>query len=75
MSEIIEPVTVEGDFIYVPLIVWLRFRSLMPGLVERIHDMNRGLAGLGAFLPVGATFNLPVPAPRKPAILDTIRLW
>lgn len=75
MSEIIEPVTVEGDFITVPLIVWRRFRRPMPGLVEKIHDMNPGLAGLGAFLPVGTTFNLPVPAPREPAILDPIRLW
>ena len=47
----------------------------MPGLVEQVHDLNPGLADLGAYLPVGTTFNLPVPTPREPALLDPIRLW
>jgi phage tail protein X len=47
----------------------------MPGLVEQIHDMNPGLADLGAFLPVGTIFDMPVPVPREPVILDPIRLW
>ena len=72
---IIEPVTVEGEFITVSLIVWRRFRRPMPGLVEQVHDMNPGLADLGAYLPVGTTFNLPVPTPRGPTLLDPIRLW
>ena len=72
---IIEPVTVEGDFITVSLVVWRRFKRPMPGLVEQIHDLNPGLAGLGAFLPLGTTFNMPVPVPREPAILEPIRLW
>jgi phage tail protein X len=72
---IVEPVTVEGEFITVSLIVWRRFRRPMPGLVEQTYDMNPGLGELGAFLPVGATFDMPVPTPRKPLILDPIRLW
>jgi phage tail protein X len=61
---IVEPVTVEGEFLTVSLIVWRRFRR-----------PNPGLADLGAFLPVGTTFDMPVPTPREPAILDPIRLW
>ena len=72
---IVEPVTVEGEFITVSLIVWRRFRRPMPGLVEQTYDMNLGLGELGAFLPVGATFDMPVPTPREPLILDPIRLW
>ena len=72
---IVEPVTVEGEFITVSLIVWRRFRRPMPGLVEQTYDMNPGLGELGAFLPVGATFDMPVPTPREPLILDPIRLW
>ena len=72
---IVEPVTVEGEFITVSLIVWRRFRRPMPGLVEQTYDMKPGLGELGAFLPVGATFDMPVPVPREPAILDPIRLW
>ena len=72
---IVEPVTVQGDFVTVSLIVWRRFRRPLPGLVEQTYDMNPGLGELGAFLPVGATFDMPVPTPREPAILDPIRLW
>jgi phage tail protein X len=72
---IVEPVTVEGEFITVSLIVWRRFRRPMPGLVEQIHDINPGLSELGAFQPVGATFDMPVPTPREPLVLEPIRLW
>ncbi len=72
---IVEPVTVQGEFVTVSLIVWRRFKRPMPGLVEQIHDMNPGLADLGAFLPAGATFNMPIPAPCAPAILDSVKLW
>lgn len=75
MSDLVEPITVEGDFITVSLIVWRRFKRPMPGLVEKTFTINPGLADLGSFLPVGTSFNLPVPAPREPAILDPIKLW
>ena len=72
---IVERVPVEGEFITVPLIVWRRFKRPMPGLVEQILDRNPGLAELGPFLPVGTIFDMPVPTPREPAILEPIRLW
>jgi len=75
MSDIIERVTVQGDFITVSLIVWRRFRQPMPGLVERIYDMNQNLAEAGSYLPVGTVFDMPIPAPRPVTVLDPITLW
>lgn len=72
---IIEPVTVEGEFITVSLIVWRRFKRPMPGLVEQILARNPGLGTLRPFLPVGTTFEMPVPTPREPAMLEPVKLW
>lgn len=75
MEQVIEPVTVAGDALTVSLIVWRRFRRAMPGLVDQIYDMNVGLADLGPVLPVGTTFNMPIPIPREQQVLEPIRLW
>lgn len=75
MTAVVETVTVEGELLTVSLIVWRRFKRPMPGLVEAIHDLNPGLADFGAYLPVGTTFAMPIPTPRKPVLLDPIRLW
>ena len=75
MSDVVETITVEGEFITVSLIVWRRFKRPLPGLVEEIFDRNPGLAARGDFLPVGTTFLLPIPTPRAPAVLEPIKLW
>jgi len=75
MSAVTETVTVAGDDLTVPLIVWRRFRRPMPGLVEEIFDTNPGLADHGQTLPVGITFEMPIPIPREQQVLDPIRLW
>ena len=75
MSDLYERVTVMGEDLTVSLIVWRRFRTPVPGLVERTLDINPGLADLGHYLPLGTVFLLPIPAPRKPQLLPTIRLW
>lgn len=72
---IVEPVTVQGEFITVSLLIWRRFKRPMPGLVEQVYAINPGLAELGAHLPVGTAFDLPIPTPRPQAILDPIKLW
>lgn len=74
-TEIIERVTVEGDYLTVPLIVWRRFHRPMPGLVEAIYMRNRELAESGPFLPVGTSFDMPIPIPRPQERLDPISLW
>ena len=75
MDQVIETVTVEGDGLTVSVIVWRRFKRPMPGLVEVIHDLNPGLADLGQTLPVGTSFDMPIPIPREQQVLDPIRLW
>jgi phage tail protein X len=75
MSEVSETVTVAGDGLTVSLIVWRRFHRPMPGLVEEIYDKNPGLADFGPTLPVGVSFEMPIPIPRKQQFLDPIRLW
>ncbi len=75
MNDVIERITVQGEFITVSLIIWRRFKRPMPGLVELAHDINPGLGELGAFLPVGTSFDMSVPTPREPAILDPVKLW
>lgn len=79
-GEVIERVTVQGDQISVPLIVWRRFGRQVPGLVERIYDMNPGLADLGPYPPVGTVFDMPVTAEGGGEVggtepLETIKLW
>ena len=75
MDQVIETVTVEGDGLTVATLVWRRFKRLMPGLVEAIYDLNPGLADLGQTLPVGTSFDMPIPIPRAQQVLDPIRLW
>ena len=75
MDQMIETVTVEGDGLTVSTIVWCRFKRPMPGLVEAIYDLNPGLADLGQTLPVGTSFEMPIPIPREQQVLDLIRLW
>ena len=72
---ILERVTVSGEFITLSLIVWRRFHRPMPDLIEQILALNPGLAERGPYLPVGTTFDMPVPAPREPAILEPVKLW
>ena len=75
MDPVIETVTVEGDGLTVATLVWRRFKRPMPGLVEVIYDQNPGLSDLGQTLPVGTSFEMPIPIPREQQVLDPIRLW
>lgn len=74
-SETVEEVTIQGEGITLSLLIWRRFRSPMPGLVERTLDINPGLAALGPFIPLGTVVRLPVPAPRKKREVTPVRLW
>ncbi|SMO65503.1 P2-like prophage tail protein X [Thalassovita litoralis] len=75
MTTMTETVTVEGDSLTVSLIVWRRFHRQMPRLVEEIYYINPGLAEYGQTLPVGVTFEMPIPIPRAQQVLDPITLW
>ena len=75
MTDIVETITVSGDGITVPLLIWRRFRRPMPGLMEAVYARNHGLADLGPYLPMGTVVELPIPVPRENARADPIRLW
>ncbi|WP_101342301.1 tail protein X [Cereibacter azotoformans] len=71
-----EILTVAGDGITLPLLIWRRFKRPMPGLIEATLDANPGLADLGPVLPVGTKIRIPIPAPEaeeRPA--ERISLW
>lgn len=75
MTETIETVTIRGEAITASLLVWRRFKAPMPGVVERLYDINPGLAELGPHLPINTVVRLPVPAPRPDPLLTPLRLW
>lgn len=68
-------VRVEREGMTVDLVVWRAFGHQGDRLVERTFEVNPGLAALGPILPVGTEFELPVSAPPKPPLRETVRLW
>lgn len=75
MTVVTEPITVTSENVTLSLIVWRRFKKAMPGLVEQTLELNPALADLGPFLPVGTTFNLPIPAEKQNVDINPVRLW
>lgn len=76
MTVTMETITVRGDGLTIPLLVWRRFRRPMPGLVEQILEINQGLADLGPFLPLGTAFDMPIPTSGDTAQPQArVKLW
>ena len=77
MATVYETLTVGGDGVTLPLLLWRRFRRPMPGLAEAALDANPGLAALGPVLPVGTVVKIPIPdaADETAATLQPIKLW
>jgi phage tail protein X len=74
-------ITVSGDYVTVDAVVWKRYRSRAPGMVEAMLDVNPHLAKLhrvSPFLPVGTQLRIPIDpdilrgAPRPS---ETIQLY
>jgi len=64
-------VTRQGDVLD---LVCYRHYGRRSGVVERVLDHNRDLAGLGPILPIGTVIILPtIPLEATPAA--TIKLW
>lgn len=70
-----ETVTVASEGLTLSLIIWRRFRRARPGLVERVLDLNPGLAEAGPVLPVGTTFVLPIDPDPPPNAPRVVSLW
>lgn len=72
-----ETVTVRGEGLRLDLIVWRRLKRPFKAVVERILDVNPGLAAKGPVLPIGTVVNIPVellsppPEPTRPVV----KLW
>lgn len=75
-SETTETVTVQTDGMTASLIVWRRFKRAMPGVVERLYELNPGLADFGVIIPIGAVIKIPIPAAGSTTPEVTpVRLW
>lgn len=73
-NTIVEVVKSEG--LTLALLVWRLFKRQPEGYVERVYDMNRGLAALGPFLPVGTKIIFPLDdIPSAIAADEVIRPW
>jgi phage tail protein X len=75
MSETIETVKVEREGLTLSRIIWRRFKRQVPGLVERVLDVNPGLSALGPTLPVGTVIEIPIPNVRQNPDVTPVRLW
>jgi len=75
MSETIETVKVEREGLTLSRIIWRRFKKQVPGLVDRVLDINPGLSALGPILPVGTVIKIPIPNVRQNPDVTPVRLW
>lgn len=76
-----EFVTVSGDFVTADLIVWRRYRTPSPGIVEALLDANPHLAPLhreSPFIPVNTQIAVPIDLDilkGRPGPRETITLY
>lgn len=67
--------TVESEGLTVSLIVWRLFRRKPEGYIERVFDLNPGLADLGPYLPVGTVIVFPLDGVQEAPARKVVRLW
>ena len=71
-----ETIIVKGDAITLSLLVWRRFKKQNTGYLERVLDLNPGIADHGVFLPVGTEVKFPVDIEEnKPRERNVVHLW
>lgn len=71
-----ESIKVVGDNVTVDLLIWRRFKTRTPKLVERTLELNPGLADAGFFIPPGTVVLIPIDPPSKsPVQRKPVRLW
>jgi phage tail protein X len=76
MGEQAEVITIRGEELTVERLVARRFRDYMPGYVERVFDINPGLAAMGPFMTVGSKVLLPRPTIQEvQGEVDVLKLW
>jgi phage tail protein X len=76
MSQRAEIIIIRGDEITVERIVSRRFREYMPGYIERVFDVNPGLAAMGSFITPGTRVLLPTPNIEEvQGEIKVLKLW
>ncbi len=73
----VEEYTVASEGVTLDLILWRRFKTKTPGLLEYMLAMaeNQGLEHCGAVLPLGAVVHVPVPVPKAQSVVNPVSLW
>jgi phage tail protein X len=69
-----ERVVVEGEGITLSKLIWRRFRTWKPGMVERILDRQGELAE-SIYLPLGAVVEIPIDPPAASRQRPVVSLW
>jgi len=68
--------TVRIEQLTLSQLIWRRLKRQPRGYIERVYEMNRGLAGIAPFLPVGTVVKLPLDGIEETAAAPTaIRMW
>jgi phage tail protein X len=70
-----ETVRVTSQDVTISLLIWRRYRRAKPGLLERILDLNPGVAAAGAILPIGTEILMPVEPRTVQTDQTAIALW
>jgi phage tail protein X len=73
----IEEHAVKSDGVTLDLILWRRFKTKTPGLLEYMLAMaeNQGLEHSAAVLPLGTVVFVPIPAPKAQTVSNPVSLW
>ncbi|MCZ8098835.1 MAG: tail protein X [Burkholderiales bacterium] len=72
-----ETYEVRAEGLTLSALIWARFKRPKIGLLERVLEMNVGLAEMGVIIPVGTKIIIPIDPPptRSATVVDAIQLW
>ena len=72
----VELITIRGEGLLLSRIVARKYRRYIPGYVERLYDINPGLAAQGPLLTVGTVIRFPAPlAEETRNAVPVVKLW
>jgi len=76
MTTSVEVLEIRGEGLVLSRIIARRYRRYIPHYLERIYDLNPGLAAQGPILTVGTKIKFPAPMSAEDTnAIDIVRLW
>lgn len=76
MTDNVELLEIRGDGLVLSRIVARKYRRYIPHYVERIYDINPGLAAQGPILRVGTVIKFPTPTQEEDLnAIQVVKLW